>query len=75
MLIVYTKNNCIQCKITKKRLQRLNIQFIEENVENNDELLQEIKRAGFMSMPVLKENDMFITSVQQYLNEKEDKFR
>lgn len=73
MLIVYTKNNCIQCKLTKKRLERLNISFKEENIEDNEKVLQELKNAGFMSLPVLRENGSFIASVQHYLTEKEDK--
>lgn len=53
-VIVYSKNNCIQCKMTEKFLKAHNVKFSERNINQNPEYVSQLKSAGFMAMPVVK---------------------
>lgn len=53
-VIVYSKNNCMQCNFTKKYLEDKQIAFKEYNVEENEEALHRIKAMGFQSLPVVE---------------------
>ena len=57
MIKLYTKNNCIQCTMTKKLLNKDNIKYEEVNVEENSDVLEDLKSRGFKSLPVLSYND------------------
>lgn len=51
---VYTKNNCAQCTMTKKQLEKHKIDFKLINVEEDEEALEYVKNElGFSSMPVV----------------------
>lgn len=56
-LELYTKNNCIQCKMTKKFLNEHNINFAEKNITETPEYIDYLKSKGFRSVPVLEDND------------------
>ena len=51
---VYTKNNCVQCVRTKKKLKAQNIEFSEVNIEESpaayDFITQDL---GYKSAPVV----------------------
>ena len=47
-LVLYTKNNCIQCKMTKR--------FLEHNISEEPEYVDYLKEKGFQSVPVLENN-------------------
>lgn len=54
MTIVYTKNNCPQCEMTKRVLTELGVKFDTINVEENEEALRYVKDTlGFSAMPVI----------------------
>ena len=57
MIKLYTKNDCIQCTMTKKLLNKDNIKYEEINVEENSDVLEDLKSRGFKSLPVLSYND------------------
>lgn len=57
MIKLYTKNNRIQCTMTKKLLNKDNIKYEEINVEENSDVLEDLKSRGFKSLPVLSYND------------------
>ncbi|MBO8441568.1 MAG: glutaredoxin-like protein NrdH [Firmicutes bacterium] len=50
---VFTKNNCIQCKMTKRFLKEHNIEFEERNISENPELIDNLKKRGFFALPVV----------------------
>ena len=52
-LVLYTKNNCIQCKMTKRFLEQNNIAFEEHNISEEPEYVDYLKEKGFRSVPVL----------------------
>lgn len=54
MVILYTKNGCIACKQTKKRLEKMAIAYREVNIEEDLAALAALKVEGWLSMPVVK---------------------
>ncbi|MCC7665798.1 glutaredoxin-like protein NrdH [Liquorilactobacillus satsumensis] len=56
-LSIYTKNNCIQCKMTKKFLTEHHISFEEHNVSSEPQYITYLKEKGFRSVPVIEKND------------------
>lgn len=53
MLTVYSKQNCIQCEMTKMWLDQNKIQFELVDVSEHPEKLEEIKLNGFQQLPVV----------------------
>ena len=57
MITVYTKNNCMPCKMTKRKLQELGVNYKEINVDENLEALEFLMECGLRSLPVVFNND------------------
>lgn len=57
MIKVYTKNSCIQCKMTKRTLSAKDIDFEEINVDNDAEALEYLKSQGIKSLPYVETPD------------------
>ena len=55
-LAIYTKNNCIQCKMTKKFLAAHHIAFEEHNISREPQYIDYLKEKGFRSVPVIEKN-------------------
>lgn len=53
-ITVFTKNNCIQCKMTKRFLEEHNIDFVEKNTSENPEFVTYLKELGFQAVPVVE---------------------
>lgn len=51
MVTVYTKNNCVQCNMTKRMLKDSSINF-EEILANNKDI-EYIKSLGIKSLPAV----------------------
>ncbi|GKQ42445.1 NrdH-redoxin [Companilactobacillus sp. RD055328] len=56
-IVVYSKNNCMQCKMTKRYLSEHNVNFQEINVSNEPEAIDYLKGLGYQSVPVVMQND------------------
>lgn len=56
MVKVFTKRNCIQCKMTKRKLQELRVPFKEYRLENAD-AAEYVRQMGFMHAPVVITDD------------------
>lgn len=62
-MIIYTKNNCAQCKMTKLHLVNLGItDFEERNVESSEEYMQQALDTGYRSMPIVVIGEQVIAS-------------
>lgn len=48
---IYTKCNCIQCKMTKQALTRAGITFKEINILKDISMLHKLKKEGLTQMP------------------------
>ncbi|SMS13675.1 redoxin NrdH [Levilactobacillus zymae] len=51
---IYSKNNCMQCKMTKRFLTEHNVAFEERNISQNPEYVTYLKAQGFQSLPVVE---------------------
>lgn len=62
-VMVFSKNQCHMCRVTKKQLGAKNVPFFEVNVEeqnNSDQLITMIKgKLGPVSMPVTVTHNVF----------------
>lgn len=52
-IILLTKNQCPQCDHMKRRLNRMGETYVEVSLENDSELLADVKARGAMSAPVM----------------------
>ncbi|AYW45501.1 glutaredoxin-like protein NrdH [Tetragenococcus koreensis] len=52
-ITLFSKNNCMQCKMTKRFLAENNISFEEVNIDNEPNALDWLKEQGFQSVPVI----------------------
>lgn len=53
MVTVFSKSNCHPCKITKKVLTERGVEFEERLVDEDPEALAEIKKMGYLQVPVV----------------------
>lgn len=62
MIIVYTGNNCAYCKQTKKYLDHFNKDYLEVNVDEDEEVNREYLKqiSGQMSVPVIVKDKKII---------------
>ena len=61
MVIVYGKENCAQCKMTKTVMQREGIDFVEKNIEKDDNSLEYLKSLNIRTVPFVEtENDSWL---------------
>ncbi|WP_054657947.1 glutaredoxin-like protein NrdH [Apilactobacillus ozensis] len=59
---VYSKNNCIQCKMTKKNsLKNTTLNLLKKNINEEPEYIDYLKEKGFMSLPVVEANEFEIS--------------
>ena len=55
MVVVYTKNNCQRCRMTKRSLTAKGVDFDEVNVEDEPSAAGRLRAMGFREMPVVDE--------------------
>ena len=53
MVTVYTKNNCMQCKLTKRNLQENGIEYQEVNTDDDEKALETVLGSD-IPMPEIK---------------------
>ena len=54
MVTVYSKHNCVQCKMTKRFLDSNNITYQEINLDEQPEYIEHVKDLGFNAAPVIE---------------------
>ncbi|HFR3537516.1 glutaredoxin-like protein NrdH [Streptococcus iners] len=60
MVTIYSKNNCVQCKMSKKFLDEHNVAYKEINLDEQPEFIGHVKSLGFSAAPVIEtENEVF----------------
>jgi glutaredoxin-like protein NrdH len=50
---VYSTPNCVQCEMTKKQLNKFNIEFEEIDLSKKPKLLAEFKEKGYLAAPIV----------------------
>lgn len=64
MITVYSKNNCMQCKMTKKFLEQNGAEFQEINMDEHPEKIDYVKSLGFTSAPVIESDNLVFSGFQ-----------
>ncbi|VGS44764.1 glutaredoxin [Streptococcus pyogenes] len=64
MITVYSKNNCMQCKMTKKFLEQHGANFQEINIDEHPEKVDYVKSLGFTSAPVIEADNLAFSGFQ-----------
>lgn len=60
MVTIYSKNNCVQCKMTKKFLDQHQVAYKEINLDDQPEFIEYVKGLGFSAAPIIEtETDRF----------------
>lgn len=53
MVTVLSKNQCIQCDMTKRELKKRGVEFEEKRMDLDDSLLEQAKEMGYLQAPVV----------------------
>ena len=61
-ILIYTKNQCVQCQMSKNVLNDLGISYTEKNVDINEKFMDEAKATGYKSMPIILKDGQVIAS-------------
>ena len=61
-ILIYTKNKCSQCLMSKHVLNDLAISYTEKNVDTNEKFMDEAKATGYKSMPIILKDGQVIAS-------------
>lgn len=56
MIAIYTKHNCVACKMTKNWLKSNGIKYVEHNVDEDVESFNYLIQNDFRTLPVVFEN-------------------
>ncbi|HFI0467749.1 TPA: glutaredoxin-like protein NrdH [Streptococcus suis] len=60
MVTIYSKNDCVQCKMSKKFLDEHNVAYKEINLDEQPEFIEYVKSLGFSAAPVIEtESEVF----------------
>jgi glutaredoxin-like protein NrdH len=52
-ITVYTKNDCVQCKMTKKFLEQMGVNYKTINIDEQPEYVDYLKARGHRQTPVV----------------------
>lgn len=53
MTTVYTKNNCVQCDMTKRLMDKMGIQYDTINISEDPDALNKLIELGYKAAPVV----------------------
>lgn len=54
MITIYTKDDCRQCKMTKKLFDDANVSYKEINIDHETEYVDKLRELGFKAAPVIE---------------------
>ena len=63
-ITTFSKNNCMQCKMTKKLLDKEGADYQEINIDERPEMIDYVKDLGFSAAPVIKAGDIIFSGFQ-----------
>lgn len=64
MITLYSKNNCMPCKMTKKFLEQHQADFQEINLDEHPEKIDHVRALGFTSAPIIESDDVVFSGFQ-----------
>lgn len=53
MTTVYTKDNCVQCDMTKRLMDKIGVEYETINITQNPEELDKLVELGYRAAPVV----------------------
>ena len=63
-ITLFSKNNCMQRKMTKKFLEKEGADFEEINIDEQPEKIDYVKSLGFTAAPVIEAGDIVFSGFQ-----------
>ncbi|MFD3104610.1 glutaredoxin-like protein NrdH [Streptococcus agalactiae] len=63
-ITVFSKNNCMQCKMTKKFLDQHGADFEEINIDEKPQKIEYVKNLGFSAAPVIEAGNVVFSGFQ-----------
>ncbi|MGT2873578.1 glutaredoxin-like protein NrdH [Streptococcus gallolyticus subsp. gallolyticus] len=63
-ITIFSKNNCMQCKMTKKLLDKEGADYQEINIDERPDMIDYVKGLGFSAAPVVKAGDIIFSGFQ-----------
>lgn len=69
-MTVYTKENCVQCRMTKRWLNTHNIDYQEINTTDNQTAINHLKKIGVERLPFIITDKGNLTGFQPAVLEK-----
>lgn len=63
-ITLFSKNNCMQCKMTKKFLEQNGADYQEINIDEHPEKIDYVKSLGFTAAPVIEAGDVTFSGFQ-----------
>lgn len=60
MVTVYTKTNCPQCRMTEKLLDKMHIDYMNINIDENDSVRQRLRNKNIKSTPAVFKGGKFL---------------
>ena len=63
-ITIFSKNNCMQCRMTKKLLDKEGADYQEINIDERPEMIDYVKDLGFSAAPVIKAGDIIFSGFQ-----------
>ena len=63
-ITIFSKNNCMQCKMTKKLLDKEGADYQEINIDERPDMIDYVKYLGFSAAPVVKAGDIIFSGFQ-----------
>jgi len=52
-VVVWTKSNCVQCMMTKKKFDQLGVIYTEKSLEQYPEQVEAFKEQGLLAAPIV----------------------
>ncbi|GEL13396.1 hypothetical protein FC15_GL001360 [Lapidilactobacillus concavus DSM 17758] len=56
-VVLYTRDGCMQCKMTKRFLQEHHVDYQEVNINQSPESANYLREKGFRSVPIVFRQD------------------
>ncbi|HFH8283620.1 TPA: redoxin NrdH [Streptococcus agalactiae] len=63
-ITIFSKNNCMQCKMTKKFLDQHGADFEEINIDEKPEKIEYVRNLGFSAAPVIEAGNVVFSGFQ-----------
>lgn len=63
-ITLFSKNNCMQCKMTKKLLEKEGADYQEINIDERPDMIDYVKTLGFSAAPVVKAGEIIFSGFQ-----------